>query len=106
MKKIVIVILCTICIFSISYSCFKPQLYNENKKIKIPYDKSYVQHNVTQTFHQNQTSNEVKSEFVYITKTGQCYHKGYCSHAKKIEKTLLKIDAIELGFKACYYCCY
>ena len=42
-------------------------------------------------------------EVVYVTRTGECYHRGYCSYLRsKIEKTLEQ--AVNSGYRACSRC--
>ncbi len=52
---------------------------------------------------QNTTSATENAEVVYITNTGECYHRGTCSYLKsKIETTKAKAQAI--GLRACSRC--
>ena len=51
----------------------------------------------------NNNSATENSEVVYITNTGECYHKGSCSYLKsKIETT--KAKAQSMGLRACSRC--
>lgn len=46
----------------------------------------------------------VKEQVVYITKTGNKYHKGSCHHLKKSKIEIKKAKAKELGYTACGTC--
>ena len=51
----------------------------------------------------NNNSTTESAEIVYITNTGECYHKGTCSYLKsKIETT--KEKAQSMGLRACSRC--
>ena len=54
----------------------------------------------------DQTYNYDYSNYVYITKTGESYHRDNCSHAKKSAGSMSRSQAIKKGYRACYYCCY
>lgn len=43
---------------------------------------------------------------VYITKSGKRYHRFGCSHAKNLYIVLTVSQAIDMGYTACYFCCY
>ena len=49
------------------------------------------------------SSSEAKNTIVYITKTGECYHKSNCSTLRKtkIEKTLSQVAQ---KYRACQLC--
>ena len=41
---------------------------------------------------------------VYITRTGECYHKPGCTHAKNSAGYMSQSQARSKGFRPCYYC--
>ena len=44
------------------------------------------------------------STTVYITRTGNCYHRSGCSHAKTPTSYMSISSARSKGYRACYYC--
>lgn len=85
----------------------KPE-FNYNFNYTIP---EYKEQNEQPTFNYDfpndyeEDFNYNFSNYVYITKTGKCYHIGYCSHAKKSVGSMSRSQAIKKGYRACYYCC-
>lgn len=47
---------------------------------------------------------EVPAQTVYVTNTGEKYHKSSCHHLKKSKKEITLQKAIELRFTACSVC--
>ncbi len=47
---------------------------------------------------------EKNEETVYITKTGECYHRGTCSSLRQSKIAISKDDAIAQGYQACQKC--
>ncbi|MCD7840038.1 MAG: Ig-like domain-containing protein [Erysipelotrichaceae bacterium] len=50
------------------------------------------------------SSSSSSSYTVYITKTGECYHRGTCSSLRKSKIAISKSDAIARGYRACKNC--
>jgi len=50
------------------------------------------------------TTTEQKDATVYITKTGEKYHKAGCQYLKKSQIKTTKKDAIKNGYGACKVC--
>jgi hypothetical protein len=48
--------------------------------------------------------NNADDPFVYITKTGGCYHRKNCSHLKKSKIEIKLSEAKRRGFRACSKC--
>ncbi|MDX9789393.1 MAG: hypothetical protein RBT61_01040 [Candidatus Kapabacteria bacterium] len=61
---------------------------------------------VFSTSFPSKVSNEVVAveQVVYITKTGDKYHKSSCHHLKKSKIKTTKSKAKELGYTACKVC--
>ena len=106
MKSVIIFILSVCCVVALGSYCAPDKTSNEIEPPKFDFSQNYSDFVFQQSSSESQMKIDENFEFVYITKTGKCYHKGYCSHAKKRERTLLKNSAIQLGYRACYYCCY
>lgn len=47
---------------------------------------------------------ETKDVTVYITRTGDKYHRGSCSYLKRSKISVSKREAIESGYTACSVC--
>lgn len=41
---------------------------------------------------------------VYITKTGECYHRGFCWHLKKSKIPVTLQEAVDDGYRPCKNC--
>lgn len=55
--------------------------------------------------NQNSTEEENKSKIVYITRTGECYHKGNCYHLRKSKIPAKLNEIIEKGiYRPCSHC--
>ena len=95
MKKFVIgfSIFLFIIIYSVSSKNYYDNIDNEELKPK-------------QNYNYSQSVVDDYSETVYITRTGSCYHVGYCSHAKNPTSYMTKNEAKNRGYRACSYCCY
>ncbi len=50
------------------------------------------------------TQSSSSSYTVYITKTGECYHRGTCSSLRKSKIAISKSNAIASGYRACKNC--
>ena len=106
MKKIILFVLSFILIIAATCWC-QPQNNNaSNNTIKKPtfdYDINYTIPEYSNSQHSNIYD---ISNMVYITKTGKCYHIGYCSHAKQSTGYMSRSQATKKGYRPCYYCCY
>jgi len=45
-----------------------------------------------------------QEEAVYITRTGECYHQGWCSSLRKSKIPVTKKEAIKRGYRPCSRC--
>lgn len=61
--------------------------------------------NTPQISYNQDEENDI-TPIVYITKSGKCYHRFGCTHAKNVYTTLTVKQAIKRGYTACYYCCF
>lgn len=41
---------------------------------------------------------------VYVTKTGECYHRGFCWHLRKSKIEIDLDEAVEEGYRPCKNC--
>jgi len=41
---------------------------------------------------------------VYITKTGECYHRDGCRYLRRSQISISKSSAINQGYRACHVC--
>lgn len=76
----------------------KVLLQQENKPVDQPEKKM-----VSKT-GQVSGENNADDPFVYITKTGGCYHRKNCSHLKKSKIEIKLSEAKRRGFKPCSKC--
>ena len=87
---------------------FQPENKNTTNSINKPdfdYDINYTVPN-SQTKEYGPSFNYDYTNSVYITRTGDCYHIGNCSHAKKSAAYMSKNQARKKGYRPCSYCCY
>lgn len=76
---------------------------DQNDNIAVDKKASTIKENAPPENTLNNNSATENSEVVYITNTGECYHKGTCSYLKsKIETT--KAKAQSMGLRACSRC--
>ena len=107
MKNLIITILSFIVIVMAACWC-KPEDRNTANSINRPDFDYNINYTVPKYENQEyaQTFNYDYTNSVYITRTGDCYHIGNCSHAKKSAGSMSRSQAIKKGYRACYYCCY
>lgn len=61
-------------------------------------------HNVSKSNSENEEENNNKELIVFITRTGECYHKGYCYHLRKSKIPIGISKAEEKNYRPCSYC--
>lgn len=103
MKNFIIVILSFIVIVMAACWC-QPESNNiSNNNVKKP-DFNYNTNYTIPNYEDNNYDYDF-SKSVYITKTGDCYHIGNCSHAKKSAGYMSQSQARKNGYRPCFYCC-
>ena len=107
MKNLIITIL-SFAVIIMAACCLQPETNNNPSNSISKPDVNYnINYTIPNKYENNNLNNNYDySNFVYITKTGECFHIGNCSHAKKSAGYMSRSNAIKNGYRACYYCCY
>ena len=77
--------------------------YQNTPSYSYNYGSSYAPTYEISSGYQYMYNNNYSSS-VYITRTGSCYHKPGCTHAKNPVNYMSSGSASSKGYKACYYC--
>ena len=104
MKNFIIAILSFVVIVIAACQC-QPKSNNNYSKNEEKQDFNYnINYNIPN--YEDKDYNYDFSKSVYITRTGDCYHIGNCSHAKKSAGYMSQSQARKKGYRPCSYCCY
>lgn len=96
-KKVFLLVLLLLALLSlfyyhgISYPVFSP---NQNSSVQTS---TPPQHNM------DSTMDSTENEIVYVTATGECYHRETCRHLQS-KIALSKKNAVKKGYRSCTDC--
>lgn len=80
------------------------QMRVNNFQERVNYYKSIAENSIEQETSGGKIVKSGTPEYVFITKTGECYHRIGCKYVSDNATMIYILDAIAEGYKPCSYC--